>query len=179
MKRCKKCNLEKSPNYFPLNKRNKDGLYTYCKECYNSINRERRKIQSERWQIRKQKNFEIYRQLRGIPLDAPRKRTKKPEGYLNSDGYRQFTGNKWFGHPCADKYGKVLEHKLIMFQFLGRPLSKCETIHHKNGIRSDNRIENLELWSKQHPSGQRVEDKINWCIEFLNEYGYEVKKKNE
>ncbi len=39
-----------------------------------------------------------------------------------------------------------------------------------DGIRDDNRIENLELWSKAQPSGQRVEDKIKWCKEFLKEY---------
>lgn len=45
-----------------------------------------------------------------------------------------------------------------------------------NGIRDDNRIENLELWHKGQPPGQRVKDKIEWCIEFLNGYGYKVIK---
>ena len=45
-----------------------------------------------------------------------------------------------------------------------------------NGVRDDNRIENLELWTTQQPSGQRVDDKIDWAIKFLKEYGYEITK---
>jgi hypothetical protein len=61
-----------------------------------------------------------------------------------------------------------------MSNYLKRPLLKGETVHHRNGIRDDNRLENLELWSHSHPPGQRVEDKIQWCKEFLEQYGYDV-----
>lgn len=63
--------------------------------------------------------------------------------------------------------GQTVQHRLIMEEYLKRPLNDYETIHHKNGIRTDNRIENLELWVKTHPAGSRIEDKIEWCKEFL------------
>lgn len=53
---------------------------------------------------------------------------------------------------------------------LNRPLWPDETPHHINGDRSDNRIENLELWSSYQPKGQRVEDKIAYAREILARY---------
>lgn len=77
-------------------------------------------------------------------------------------------------HPNTTKKGYIFEHRLVMSEFLERPLKRHENVHHVNGDRADNRVENLELWSKAQPSGQRVIDKLEWAIDFLKEYGYAV-----
>jgi transposase len=69
------------------------------------------------------------------------------------------------------KNGYVSEHRLVMARFLGRPLLPDEEPHHKNGVRSDNRIKNLELASSSHPRGQRVTDLVEWAHEILDRYG--------
>ncbi len=57
-----------------------------------------------------------------------------------------------------------------MSAVLGRPLRQGESVHHKNGIRHDNRPENLELWASHHRPGQRVSELIAFAHEILERY---------
>lgn len=93
----------------------------------------------------------------------------------NRDG-RQLSGpdGYWMvrsvGNPMANERHYVFEHRLVMSTLIGRPLLRQEVVHHKNGVRQDNRPENLELWSKSHPAGQRARDLLVWAKEIIALY---------
>jgi len=94
-----------------------------------------------------------------VTEDLPRFRRRDGEGHFIQGYWR------------SSKDGlRLLEHRRVMSEFLGRSLLADETVHHLNGNRSDNRLENLELWSTSQPPGQRVVDKIQWAKEILSRY---------
>jgi hypothetical protein len=147
-----------------------------CRKCYNKDYRKRNpNIYAREKAYENKKRKDAVRLRRGIPLDTPNLTAPRGSGHLNEHGYKCICIKD---HPnCKNKKGRIYEHVFVMSKYLGRPLNKGESVHHKNGIRHDNRIENLELWNKSHPPGQRVEDKIEWCKEFLIQYGFEILKK--
>jgi hypothetical protein len=91
---------------------------------------------------------------------------RKDRTFMN--GYAFVTAPE---HPRASKNtGRVREHIIVMERMLGRRLLPLEEVHHKNNIRSDNRPENLELWSRSQPAGARVSDLVEWAREILSMY---------
>lgn len=104
----------------------------------------------------------MHRYGSATPQLKPRGGQRKPLK-TSTDGYVYMT------HPVTKRV--TLQHRVIMAQKIGRELLPHESVHHKNGIRNDNRIENLELWSSFQPSGQRVEDKVKYAREILALYG--------
>ncbi len=114
-------------------------------------------------------------QLRATGKLKPLGWWRVPEGhvYKDSSGYIREIRR---GHPNASTKGYVPQHILVMSDHLGRRIATDlgENVHHINGVRDDNRLENLELWSSSQPKGQRVEDKTAWAIEWLKMYAPEV-----
>jgi hypothetical protein len=93
------------------------------------------------------------------------------DGYIHH-GYRVVPVPDRLRH-LSDGKPSMAEHRLAMARYLGRPLRRDENVHHINGVRTDNRLENLELWSTSQPSGKRVEDLLEYAQVILERYGEE------
>ncbi len=70
-------------------------------------------------------------------------------------------------HPNARNNGYILEHRLVMAEEIGRPLTDEEVVHHINGIRDDNRLENLQLFESnaEHLAETLAGQIPNWSEE--------------
>lgn len=99
----------------------------------------------------------------GDPQAITRRAPGSGSDYIADNGYRIITVD---GRQIA-------EHRAVMEAHLGRKLLKGENVHHLNGDRLDNRIENLELWASAQPAGQRVSDLVAYATSILNLYAPE------
>jgi hypothetical protein len=74
---------------------------------------------------------------------------------LTTDGYVEI----WLSDDdpllCMARFGtqRILEHRYVMAQILGRPLEPRETVHHINGVKTDNTLDNLQIRQGNHGSG--------------------------
>lgn len=93
-----------------------------------------------------------YAERRGEPREGMGPIKERGRGKPNQAGYVQLSG--------------TYAHRLVMQGKLGRELLPGENVHHRNGDRSDNHPDNLELWYVSQPSGQRVTDLIEYMVTY-------------
>lgn len=94
------------------------------------------------------------------------------ERTLDSEGYVSL----WVGHdhPMANNGGRAREHRIIMSKSLKRPLLSTEAVHHINGIKTDNRLENLEVMEHGVHSGMKLNRVYTTAVRLLAEQGRDV-----
>jgi len=142
-------------------------IWTFCVKC--------RQLRWVRYQVKK---AEPRRLLCNRCSHLGNKAHWKGGRYRDSTfGYiLQWLDKNDFFRPMAHVDGYVLEHRLVMAKSLGRCLQTWEIVHHKNGVRDDNRLENLELAMKgshtlQHNKGDKdgfrkgYQDGLNQAIQ--------------
>lgn len=160
-KRCTKCKEVKETKEFSLNT---GKPRSWCKECEHEYSQKKYYTQCPIC------NGRMYYKSKKCQSCNRGERSHSWKGgrFINDQGYVIVTDSE---HPNRTKNNKVREHRIVMEKKIGRLLLPSETVHHKNGIRNDNRIKNLELRSGKHGMGQSIEELLEWAYEIIKMYG--------
>ena len=109
----------------------------------------------------------------GDPTKQSEQHLRRHQDLVDDNGYVTVYAPS---HPNATKINRVPKHRVVMSEFLGRALRKNENVHHINGVKTDNELENLELWVTSQPKGQRPQDLVTYAKKILKAYAGEVEK---
>ncbi|MCX0386683.1 HNH endonuclease [Clostridium perfringens] len=144
-----KCEIEKLIKMYP---------YLSNKDLSIIFNRSISSIQHKASRLKLKKDTDVKRLIWSRVRSGEKSSAWKGGRKLNKKGHVLILRK---GHPLADKNGYVLEHRFIMCEYLGRILRPDEVVHHKNKIKTDNRIENLEIMTNSehtrlHNIGRKV-----------------------
>ncbi len=145
-------------------------IKTYCIQCDCIL----RKMYSDvHTGIRKKQFTCMCKSCISKGLLADYKIKNRITSYINKQGYKfipLYCVPEEKQNLVKDCTKYIFEHRYVMSVYLNRPLLQEENVHHINGDRLDNRLENLELWNTSQPAGQKIEDKIQYAMTILKQY---------